>query len=62
MERRKYELFLSEYKELCIKYNISLSHEDGWGSFLFENYDKSNIQWLKDSLDTHFQRLEDEDE
>ena len=58
MERRRYELFLNEYKKICIKYNITLSHEDGHGSFVFEDYDEFNIQWLKDSLDIHFQRLE----
>lgn len=51
--------FLNEIGTVCLKYNISISHEDGQGSFILEKYDKNNIEWLfgatisiiKDSID-----------
>lgn len=27
--------------------NLSISHEDGMGNFIIENYQKENIKWLK---------------
>lgn len=44
------ENFLKEYEELCKKYNISLSHEDGHGNFIIEKYHQSNIEWVKNSI------------
>lgn len=41
--------FLTEYEELCKKYNFSLSHQDGHGSFIIEHYSQSNIDWVKDA-------------
>lgn len=42
--------FLNEITKIYKKYNLSLSHEDGNGSFIIENYYESNIIWLKNSL------------
>lgn len=42
--------FLNEITKIYKKYNLSLSHEDGQGSFIIENYDEYNIKWLKNSL------------
>ena len=39
--------FLNELDELCIKYDISISHEDSQGSFILETYDDYNIKWLR---------------
>lgn len=47
----KAEAFLREYKDLCKKYNISLSHEDGHGAFILENYDEDNIEWVSYAID-----------
>lgn len=41
--------FYNEIDEVCKKYNLSISHEDGHGAFIVEEYDKKNIEWLKDS-------------
>ena len=43
--------FMKEYEELCIKYGISLSHEDCQGAFIIDEYDKDNIEWVKSALD-----------
>ena len=31
------------------KHNLSISHEDYHGSFLVENYNEQNIEWLKNA-------------
>lgn len=41
--------FLDELDELCKKYNMSISHKDGWGGFIIEEYDPDNIDWLKEA-------------
>lgn len=38
--------FLREYEDLCRKHNISLSHEDGHGAFIFQEFDEDNIDWV----------------
>lgn len=42
--------FLNEITKIYKKYNLSLSHEDDHGSFIIENYNETNIKWLKNSL------------
>lgn len=42
--------FLNEIDNICKKYNLSISHEDGHGAFIIEKYDNYNIRWLKDCL------------
>ena len=44
--------FMKEYEELCIKYGISLSHEDCQGAFIIDEYDKDNVEWVKSALDS----------
>ena len=39
--------FLNELDELCIKYDISISHQDCQGAFILETYDEDNIEWLR---------------
>lgn len=39
--------FFDEIDVVCKKYNLSISHEDGHGSFIVESYNKNNIDWLK---------------
>ena len=38
--------FLEDIDLVCMKHNLSISHEDGHGSFLIEEYCQSNIDWL----------------
>lgn len=38
--------FLSDLADVCKRHNLSLSHEDGHGSFIVEDYDSRNIEWL----------------
>lgn len=42
--------FLNEIENICKKYNLSISHEDGHGGFIIEKYDNYNIKWLKNCL------------
>lgn len=42
--------FLNEIDNICKKYNLSISHEDGHGAFIIERYDNYNIRWLKNCL------------
>lgn len=46
IEDKKVDKFLDEIIEVCKKHNMSISHEDFQGSFLIENFDKDNINWL----------------
>lgn len=39
--------FLDELDKLCIKYRLSISHQDTEGSFVIEDYNKENVYWLK---------------
>lgn len=38
--------FLEDIKKVCEKHNLSISHEDGHGAFIIEDYDNRNIEWL----------------
>lgn len=38
--------FLREIESVCIKYKLSISHEDEHGSFIIEDFNNSNIEWL----------------
>ena len=40
--------YLDNIEQLSRKYNISISHEDGHGAFIFEQYNEDNIKWLRD--------------
>ena len=43
----KIKSFLDEIEKLCKKYELSISHEDCGGSFIVEEYDDYNIEWLR---------------
>lgn len=38
--------FIDDIDLVCKKHNLSISHEDWQGSFLIEEYDEGNIDWL----------------
>lgn len=41
--------FFNEIDTVCKKYGFSISHEDCHGAFIIEDYDKSNMEWLRDA-------------
>ena len=41
--------FLNEITKIYKKYNLSLSHEDGHGSFIIEKYDEYNIKLIENN-------------
>lgn len=45
----KVKAFLSEIEEVCKRHGLSISHEDGHGSFIIEKFDPYNISWLNDA-------------
>lgn len=46
----KIKNFLDDIVKVYKKYNLTLSHEDGHGAFIIDNYDEYNIKWLYDAL------------
>lgn len=40
------EKFLQDIDLVCMKHNLSISHEDRHGAFIVEDYNKRNIVWL----------------
>ena len=46
------DMFLAEIEATCRKHNLSISHEDGHGSFIIEPLDEGHITWLKDAATT----------
>ena len=43
--------FIKDIAEVCKKHNMSISHEDGHGAFLINEFDMMNIAWLNDAHD-----------
>lgn len=39
-------VFLDEVADVCKRYGLSISHEDGHGSFIVEEFKQDNIDWL----------------
>ena len=40
---------LDEIHSVCMKHGLSISHEDGHGAFIIEDYNERNIDWLFDA-------------
>lgn len=38
--------FLCDLEELSKRYNISISHEDAYGSFILHKYNDKDIDWI----------------
>ena len=50
----KVEEFIQEILAVCEKHGLSISHEDGHGSFEIEEYNEHNCEWLLAAKDlTH---------
>jgi hypothetical protein len=45
----KYDGFIRQYEELCIKTGITISHEDTQGSFILESFNSEDLEWVKDA-------------
>ena len=45
----KVKSFYSEIEQVCMKYNFSISHEDGHGAFELEEFSHSNMEWLRNA-------------
>ena len=43
----KYDDFIRQYEELCIKTGITISHEDTQGSFILESFNNEDLEWVK---------------
>ncbi len=43
--------FFNDIDEVCKKHGLSISHDDGYahGSFEIEEYNKRNIEWLREA-------------
>jgi hypothetical protein len=53
-ENKKIDEFLADVIEVCKKHGLSISHEDGHGSFNIVKYDENTVDWLMDASDyTH---------
>ena len=50
MTEAKVKEFIHEMQELCKKHRLSISHEDGHGAFLVEEWDEYNHRWLGDAV------------
>lgn len=46
----RYDDFIRQYEQLCIKTGITISHEDCQGSFILESFDSEDIEWLKNAI------------
>lgn len=44
---KKLNIFLNDIKKVCKEHNISISHEDGYGEFLFREYSDGYMEWLE---------------
>lgn len=46
----RYDDFIRQYEDLCIKTGITISHEDSQGSFILESFNSEDIEWLKGAI------------
>ena len=44
--------FKDAVKELCIRYNVSIGHEDSHGAFhIINGFDERHMEWFMDAYD-----------
>ena len=46
IEAPKVDAFLADVAEVCRRHGMSISHEDGHGSFIVTDFDEGNLDWL----------------
>ena len=49
IDSKKIEAFKKDVLTLCIKYYLSISHEDTQGAFEIVEFDKECYDWFKDA-------------
>ena len=47
----KVDAFIAEIAKVSKRHGLSISHEDGHGSFIIEDFNQSNITWLEEASD-----------
>lgn len=47
--RPEIDAFLQEIEEVCKRHGLSISHQDGHGSFVIERYCEYNVGWLEEA-------------
>lgn len=45
----KVKSFYYEIEQVCMKYNLSISHEDAHGAFELKEFSHSNMVWLRNA-------------
>ena len=60
MKKNKLIEFKSKVSALCKEYNISISHEDVHGGFIFETYDEFYDEWFNYGLWFNEDELEED--
>ena len=60
--KERIESFMKEYEELCVKYGLSLSHEDCEGGFIIDEYNQENVEWVKEAMNGFEMREQKEKE
>lgn len=51
MKKQNPKQFIEDLLKVYKKHGLSLSHEDTHGSFIVEQLNDTNIQWLKEAYD-----------
>ena len=59
---KRIEDFLKEITDVCKKYGISISHEDSQGTFILEDYNEYDIDWLKEASVNIGEKHDDEED
>ena len=52
MAEEAFKDFFDEIELICRKYGLSISHEDGHGSFEIKKFDENNLDWLREASST----------
>lgn len=47
----KIDDFVAEIAKISKRHGMSISHEDGHGCFVIEDFKQSNIEWLEEASD-----------
>jgi len=51
IENKAIDDFLDDIVAICVKHNLTISHEDHGGAFVVEKFNSNNIKWIKDAFD-----------
>lgn len=47
MNKKAVQAFIEDIIEVCKKHGMSISHQDGHGSFIINEYNETNSTWLR---------------